>query len=285
MKKILNIMVLLITVLGFSACQREQEAPSVEFSNYIVGVNEVSLNVEVKDQANIIYQDASVVLYRGNIALQTKYITPNQVSKITFDSLEDNVIYKLEVRYYTSENDKDHNKPTVIATLDVSTSDENIIEEITKVKMEIAIGEYTGDIYLDIYHHIAPKTADNFINLVEVGFYNELDFHRVISGFLVQGGRDTSANLTPIEGEFSSNGFENSLSHERGVISMARTSDKNSATSQFFIMHQNTQQLDGQYAAFGKVTSGLEVVDKIAENPVNGEIPIIPVMIISISVI
>ena len=125
----------------------------------------------------------------------------------------------------------------------------------------------------ELYPDVAPKTVENFVKLCNENFYEGLIFHRVISGFMIQGGAFTeelySGNMnqksaSSIKGEFTSNGFENNLKHERGVISMARTNEPNSASSQFFIMHQDSPSLDGKYAAFGKITEGLEVVDKIA---------------------
>ncbi len=125
----------------------------------------------------------------------------------------------------------------------------------------------------ELYPDVAPKTVENFVKLCNENFYEGLIFHRVISGFMIQGGAFTeelySGNMnqksaSSIKGEFNANGFENNLKHERGVISMARTNEPNSASSQFFIMHQDSPSLDGNYAAFGKITEGLEVVDKIA---------------------
>ena len=125
-----------------------------------------------------------------------------------------------------------------------------------------------GVMTLELYPDIAPNTVANFIELANSGFYDGVIFHRVISGFMIQGGDPTGTGMGgpgyAIAGEFTSNGFENPLSHERGVISMARTMDPNSAGSQFFIMHADAPQLDGQYAAFGRVTQGIEVVDQIA---------------------
>jgi len=130
-----------------------------------------------------------------------------------------------------------------------------------------------GIIKLELYPDIAPITVANFTKLVSEGFYDGLIFHRVIPGFMVQGG-DPSGNGTGgskdnIKGEFKSNGVNNSLSHVRGVISMARSSSPNSASSQFFIMHQDGAFLDGQYAAFGKVIEGIEVVDQITSVKTN----------------
>jgi len=114
----------------------------------------------------------------------------------------------------------------------------------------------------------APITVENFKKLVNEGFYNGLIFHRVISGFMIQGGcpqgTGTGGPGYNIKGEFKSNGVENNINHTRGVISMARSQMPNSAGSQFFIMHQDAQHLDGQYAAFGRVVEGIEVVDEIA---------------------
>ncbi len=134
---------------------------------------------------------------------------------------------------------------------------------------EIDIKDY-GVISLELDGNVAPVTVDNFIKLAKEGFYDGLTFHRIISGFMIQGGdpdgNGTGGSSETIKGEFSANGFENTLSHTRGVISMARSQDPNSASSQFFIMHQDGTYLDGQYAAFGKVTSGIEIVDKICED-------------------
>ncbi|MBQ6357751.1 MAG: peptidylprolyl isomerase [Clostridia bacterium] len=126
-----------------------------------------------------------------------------------------------------------------------------------------------GVIELELYPEIAPESVKNFISLSNSGFYDGLIFHRVIAGFMIQGGdpdgRGTGGPGYCIKGEFSANGVKNDLSHLRGVISMARAQPFDSAGSQFFICHADSQFLDGQYAAFGKVTSGLDVVDRIAK--------------------
>ncbi len=134
--------------------------------------------------------------------------------------------------------------------------------------------ENGGKIVLELYPDKAPNTVNNFISLVQKGFYNGLIFHRVIEGFMIQGGDPKGTGVGGpgycIKGEFSSNRFAgNSIRHERGVISMARAMDPNSAGSQFFIMHANASYLDGQYAAFGKVIKGMDVVDKIASVKTN----------------
>ena len=121
---------------------------------------------------------------------------------------------------------------------------------------------------LELYPETAPLTVENFLDLVKKGFYNGLTFHRIISGFMIQGGDPDGNGMGgpgySIKGEFKSNGVDNPLKHEKGVISMARSMDPNSAGSQFFIMHEAAPHLDGQYAAFGKVIEGLDVVDEIA---------------------
>lgn len=123
-------------------------------------------------------------------------------------------------------------------------------------------------IKLELYPTIAPNTVNNFISLANSGFYNGLIFHRVICGFMIQGGCPNGNGMGgpgySIKGEFTSNGFTNDLKHSRGVISMARSMFPNSAGSQFFIMHEDSPHLDGQYASFGKVIDGLDVVDEIA---------------------
>ena len=117
----------------------------------------------------------------------------------------------------------------------------------------------------ELYPHIAPNTVNNFISLVNSGYYDGIIFHRVIKGFMIQGGCPNGNGMGgpgySIAGEFSSNGFTNNLKHEKGVLSMARTMQPNSAGSQFFIMHKNSPHLDGQYAAFGRVIEGMDVVN------------------------
>ena len=130
-----------------------------------------------------------------------------------------------------------------------------------------------GVIRAELYPEIAPNTVNNFISLIQKGFYDGVIFHRVIPGFMIQGGDPTGSGMGgpgySIKGEFASNRFANDLKHTRGVLSMARAMNPNSAGSQFFIMHADAPHLDGQYAAFGKVTEGLEVVDRIASVQTN----------------
>lgn len=150
----------------------------------------------------------------------------------------------------TSSNDN----PTVIITM----NDESIIEA-------------------ELYPNVAPNTVNNFIALANSGFYDGVIFHRVIPGFMIQGGDPEGTGMGgpgySIAGEFTSNNFTNNLKHERGVLSMARSRENDSAGSQFFIMHENSPHLDGDYAGFGKVTKGIEVVDKIVSVPTKNDRP------------
>lgn len=134
--------------------------------------------------------------------------------------------------------------------------------------------ENGGRITLEMDRDAAPNTVKNFLYLASNGFYDGLEFHRVISGFMIQGGCPDGTGMGgpghSIKGEFAANGFNNPLKHKRGVISMARSMNHNSAGSQFFIMHADAPHLDGQYAAFGRVTDGMDVVDEIASVSTDG---------------
>ena len=166
----------------------------------------------------------------------------------------------------------DGSEDTTAATGDGATLEEAVATHIATIE----IADY-GTVTLELYGNSAPATVKNFVSLAESGFYDGLTFHRIIEGFMMQGG-DPEGNGyggsdTEIFGEFSENGFENNLSHIRGVISMARSNEYDSASSQFFIVHEdNTESLDGKYAAFGYVTEGIEVVDAIckAAEPIDG---------------
>ncbi|MBR2471824.1 MAG: peptidylprolyl isomerase [Clostridia bacterium] len=160
--------------------------------------------------------------------------------------------------------------------------------ENTNIKITMDNG---GEIYLELYPEYAPETVANFVSLVKDGFYDGLTFHRIIKGFMIQGGDPEGTGFggsdKTIKGEFASNGFtQNTLSHERGVISMARSQMPNSASSQFFIVHEDATFLDGDYAAFGVVTDGMDTVDEIA-NVATGpnDRPITPVVIEKIEII
>ena len=151
------------------------------------------------------------------------------------------------------------------------TPDEDTPEELLSGAhpAEIEVEGY-GTIALELDADTAPVSVTNFVNLAKDGFYNGLTFHRIISGFMIQGGdplgNGTGGSDKTIKGEFSDNGIENNISHVRGVISMARANDPDSASSQFFIVHEDSNFLDGQYAAFGHVTEGMEIVDQICQD-------------------
>lgn len=147
-----------------------------------------------------------------------------------------------------------------------------------------------GEIEIELFPDLAPITVNNFVKLVNNGFYNGLTFHRIIKGFMIQGGcpkgNGTGGPGYTIKGEFTYNRVNNPTKHERGVISMARAMDPDSAGSQFFIMHKDAPHLDGRYAAFGKVTKGIEIVDKIASTKTDfRDKPLEPVIIESIKMI
>jgi len=154
------------------------------------------------------------------------------------------------------------------------------VESITgKVNVEMTVRDY-GTIKLELDADTAPITVSNFVHLVKKGFYDGLTFHRIVANFMIQGGdpdhNGTGGNSIKIKGEFGANGIPNEISHTRGVISMARGDDYNSASSQFFIVHEDSTHLNGKYAAFGHVTEGMEVVDKIVAdvNPTEEDIQI-----------
>lgn len=166
----------------------------------------------------------------------------------------------------TKENNTENKAENIQNNQISNESEENNMYSTGKHHAEIVVKNY-GTIALELDADVAPITVENFANLVNEGFYNGLTFHRIISGFMIQGGdplgNGTGGSSKTIKGEFASNGVKNSISHVRGTISMARSSMPNSASSQFFIVHKDSTFLDGQYAAFGTVTSGMEVVDKI----------------------
>lgn len=166
----------------------------------------------------------------------------------------------------TKENNTENKAENIQNNQISNESGENNMYSTGKHHAKIVVKNY-GTIALELDADVAPITVENFANLVNEGFYNGLTFHRIISGFMIQGGdplgNGTGGSSKTIKGEFASNGVKNSISHVRGTISMARSSMPNSASSQFFIVHKDSTFLDGKYAAFGTVTSGMEVVDKI----------------------
>lgn len=168
-------------------------------------------------------------------------------------------------------NNENKTENTVVSDKEENTvadenKEENKVYSKGKHHAEIVIKDY-GTIALELDADVAPITVENFAELVNKGFYNGLTFHRIISGFMIQGGDPQGTGMggsdKEIKGEFAANGVKNNISHTRGVISMARATAYDSASSQFFIVHQDSKFLDGNYAGFGRVTSGIEIVDKI----------------------
>src|SRR5699024_2829098 len=177
------------------------------------------------------------------------------------------IVFIVFIAAYSSDSDSDAEKEKQ-ETADQATEEDSGQAAYEQDSPIVTITMEDGDqIQIELYPYIAPNTVDNFISLVEDEFYDGLIFHRVIPGFMIQGG-DPDGNGTgspgyAIKGEFSSNGFENDLNHHRGVISMARSADPDSAGSQFFIMVEDSPQFNGDYAAFGQGTDGMDVVGDI----------------------
>lgn len=193
-------------------------------------------------------------------------INTNSQSKKQLEENSTNIEGTTNTENSTKENNTENKDENIQNNQISNESGENNMYSTGKHHAEIVVKNY-GTIALELDADVAPITVENFANLVNEGFYNGLTFHRIISGFMIQGGdplgNGTGGSSKTIKGEFASNGVKNSISHVRGTISMARSSMPNSASSQFFIVHQDSTFLDGQYAAFGTVTSGMEVVDKI----------------------
>lgn len=180
-----------------------------------------------------------------------------------FGCTSENVESSSDVDVSTSEGIEDINENS-------SEIEDNLgVPKVGNYLATIDIADY-GVIELELYGSVAPLTVTNFVNLVNEGFYDGLTFHRIIDGFMIQGGDPLGNGMggseNTIIGEFLANGVDNTLSHKRGVVSMARSQDYNSASSQFFIVHEDSTFLDGQYAAFGEVVSGMDVVDAICDS-------------------
>ncbi len=177
------------------------------------------------------------------------------------------LVYK-SIPFHISIWRKPNNKSSSGMHLNFSIRKEHIMAKNPIVTITMKSGDV---IKLELYPEIAPESVNNFVNLVNKSFYDGLIFHRVIRGFMIQGGCPDGTGMGgpgySIKGEFLQNGFQNDLKHTEGVLSMARAMHPDSAGSQFFIMHKNSPHLDGAYAAFGKVIEGMEVVNKIAETP------------------
>ncbi len=169
----------------------------------------------------------------------------------------------------SSSNAASSNNATVAPATIAATSDTPFEYTGKKTPIEIKVKDY-GTIEADLYDDLAPVTVENFKKLINEKFYDDLTFHRIIKGFMIQGGDPkgdgTGGSSDKIKGEFANNGVQNNLAHTRGVLSMARSNDPNGASSQFFIVHKDSPHLNGDYAAFGVVTKGMDVVDKITES-------------------
>lgn len=167
------------------------------------------------------------------------------------------------------KEDEKQTSETAVSTSKTEAASVPVSESGEKHHVKINVKNY-GTISVELDPTYTPIAVENFIKLAKDGFYNELTFHRIIDGFMIQGGDPLGTGIggadETIKGEFSSNGVENPLSHIRGAISMARSQDKNSASSQFFIVHEDSTFLDGDYAAFGYVTEGMDIVDKICKD-------------------
>lgn len=181
------------------------------------------------------------------------------------ENVKNQQIGKTTSKVGTENNTNDE----VIIVEEINNKEENSMYDTGIHHASIIIKDY-GTIKIELDADTAPITVSNFVKLVNEGFYNGLTFHRIIDGFMIQGGDPLGNGFggsdENIKGEFSINGVKNNISHKRGVISMARSSDYNSASSQFFIVHEDSTFLDGQYAGFGRVIEGIELVDKICED-------------------
>ena len=173
------------------------------------------------------------------------------------------IVVVMLLPYMTANKTQEYKLPETSTEESQTNTGEVDKSDATKVEFTMTDGQ---KFTMEVYPHVAPITVENFLKLVNEGFYNGLTFHRVIDGFMAQGGAFDPVNQSndpaeSIKGEFASNGVENNLSHQRGVVSMARTNEPNSASSQFFICYADASFLDGEYAAFGYVTEGMETVD------------------------
>lgn len=185
---------------------------------------------------------------------------------------------------FTQETSGDKGEKTQPENTITNTTTEEAENMLIKIVMQDG-----QEMEFELYPSKAPETVANFVALAEEGFYDGLTFHRIVEGFMIQGGDPEGTGMggsdKTIRGEFLANGFEkNDISHERGVISMARATNPNSASSQFFICHADAKFLDGQYAAFGKMTKGYETLDALAKTPVRGETPVTKPVISKITV-
>lgn len=243
-----------------------------EFKHFVAGflscaVLTCGVSLAVTQFTSIDVVKDNVTIYANGKKVDSPNFTYNDSTYVplraVLEKMDCSISYDEETKSVYAENNLTYKELTV-ADAEPDKSD--------PVNIKITLKDGRA-IEASLYPHVAPKTVENFVNLINKNFYDGLIFHRVINGFMIQGGGFDSSiydgqmiakKANAIYGEFAENGFTNNLKHTRGVLSMARTSDPNSASSQFFIMHDDAPHLDGDYAAFGEVTKGMDVVDSIA---------------------
>lgn len=251
MKKIItSILLLSLLAISLCACNNVKETKTDKIVNTAVEQIETNTENTRKPGEDLVF---------GNVETDTKEKFENTLKKIN-EAAETTAE---EIQSLTE--DEKSEETTSESEVEEPINENTIYEEKILFRIEMMNGDIMEG---ELYPNLAPITVENFVNLIRSNFYEGLIFHRVIPGFMIQGG-GYNENLeekeaSEIKGEFTENGIENKLSHTRGIISMARTVIPDSASSQFFIVHEDSTFLDGKYAAFGKITSGLEIVDKIA---------------------
>lgn len=253
MKKIItSILLLSLLTISLCACNNVKETKTDKIVN--TAGEQIETNTE-----NIRKPGEDLVF--GNVETDTKEKFEDTLKKIN-EAAETTAE---EIQSLTEDEKSEETTSESEIEVEEPIDENTIYEEKVLFRIEMMNGDIMEG---ELYPNLAPITVENFINLIRSNFYEGLIFHRVIPGFMIQGG-GYNENLeekeaSEIKGEFTENGFENKLSHTKGIISMARTVIPDSASSQFFIVHEDSTFLDGKYAAFGKITSGLEIVDKIA---------------------
>lgn len=251
MKKIItSILLLSLLAISLCACNNVKETKTDKIVNTAGEQIETNTENTRKPGEDLVF---------GNVETDTKEKFENTLKKIN-EAAETTAE---EIQSLTE--DEKSEETTSESEVEEPINENTIYEEKILFRIEMMNGDIMEG---ELYPNLAPITVENFVNLIRSNFYEGLIFHRVIPGFMIQGG-GYNENLeekeaSEIKGEFTENGIENKLSHTRGIISMARTVIPDSASSQFFIVHEDSTFLDGKYAAFGKITSGLEIVDKIA---------------------
>jgi peptidyl-prolyl cis-trans isomerase B (cyclophilin B) len=262
MKKILSLIAIITLSLSLIACEGTPEET--------VDLNDDSSVASMLSSLQSEIEAISLEIEAINEALEGLKSTPSDVSDLSAQFVSITSELNTLINSYTSMA----LAITLLQPEDIVLEDLSYASYLNESNPEVTIVvKNLGTMTLQLFPDVAPNSVRNMIKLIEEGFYDGLIFHRVIEGFMIQGGwaslmgkQDSSCVL---EGEFLSNGIANPLNHDRGVLSMARTTVRNSATSQFFIMHQKVTSLDGQYAAFGGLTSGFNVLDVIASTPTN----------------